>query len=70
MSSRIVTLVSSADRPLRAKDVTIALGRANPKRTQVESIRSALKKLADEGHLCKVGPGLYSGARSETQEAA
>jgi hypothetical protein len=70
VSVRIVTLVSSADRPLRPKEVAIALGRTNPKRTQVEGIRAALKRLADGGHLRKVGPGLFTGPSDETEEAA
>lgn len=70
VSLRIVTLVSSADRPLRPKEVAIALGRTNPKRTQVEGIRAALKRLTDEGHLRKVGPGLFTGPSDETKEAA
>lgn len=70
VSLRIVTLVSSADRPLRPKEVAIALGRTNPKRTQVEGIRAALKRLADGGHLRKVGPGLFTGPSDETEEAA
>jgi len=70
VSSRIVTLVSTADRPLRAKEVTLALGRVNPKRTQVEGIRAALERLAGEGRLRKVGPGLYSGVCAETEGGA
>jgi hypothetical protein len=70
VSVRIVTLVSSADRPLRPKEVAIALGRTNPKRTQIEGIRAALKRLTDEGHLRKVGPGLFTGPSDETEEAA
>ncbi|MGW5498633.1 hypothetical protein [Streptomyces olivaceoviridis] len=70
MSVRIVTLVSSADRPLRPKEVAIALGRTNPKRTQVEGIRAALKRLVDGGHLRKVGPGLFAGPSGEMEEAA
>lgn len=70
VSLRIVTLVSSADRPLRPKEVAIALGRTNPKRTQVEGIRAALKRLTDRGHLRKVGPGLFTGPSDETEEAA
>lgn len=70
VSHRIVTLVSSADRPLRPKEVAIALGRTNPKRTQVEGMRAALKRLVDGGHLRKVGPGLFTGPSDETKEAA
>ncbi|WP_158810489.1 hypothetical protein [Streptomyces leeuwenhoekii] len=65
-----MTLVSSADRPLRPKEVAIALGRTNPKRTQIEGIRATLKRLADGGHLRKVGPGLFTGPSGDAEEAA
>lgn len=69
VSAKIRVLVSSADRPMTAKDVTRALGRDSEKRTSVESVRAALEKLASNGHLVKVGPGLFSG-RHELREGA
>ncbi|MEV6568398.1 hypothetical protein [Streptomyces kronopolitis] len=69
VSAKIRVLVSSADRPMTAKDVTQALGRNSEKRTSVESVRAALEKLTSNGHLVKVGPGLFSG-RHEPQEGA
>ncbi|MEF2525427.1 MULTISPECIES: hypothetical protein [Streptomyces] len=50
--------------------MAIALGRTNPKRTQVEGIRAALKRLVDGGHLRKVGPGLFTGPSDEMEEPA
>ncbi|AJT66528.2 hypothetical protein T261_4891 [Streptomyces lydicus] len=69
MRAKIRVLVVSADRPMTAKDVTHALGRDSEKRTRVESVRAALEKLAVNGHLVKVGPGLFSG-RQELREGA
>ncbi|MBT2398692.1 hypothetical protein [Streptomyces sp. ISL-100] len=51
VSQKIVTLVVSADRPLRAREVTIALGRKNPSRTQVKNTRRACNNLVASGHL-------------------
>ncbi|MEU3712717.1 hypothetical protein [Streptomyces catenulae] len=70
VSAKIRVLVLSADRPMTAKDVTQALGRDSEKRTNVESVRAALGKLTANGHLVKVGPGLFSGRHESRKGAA
>lgn len=70
VSAKICVLVSSADRPLTAKDVTLALGRNVEKRTRVESVRAALEKLVANGYLIKVGPGLFRGRHEQREGAA
>lgn len=70
VSAKIHLLVCSADRPLTPKDVTIALGRDATKRTRIESVRAALEKLASNGHLVKIGPGLFSAPRGSGEGAA
>jgi hypothetical protein len=60
VSGRIQMLVCSSDQPLTPKGVTQALGRNAERRTNVESVRAALEKLASKGHLAKIGPGLFS----------
>ncbi|WP_405204503.1 hypothetical protein OG795_18535 [[Kitasatospora] papulosa] len=70
VSKKILLLVSSSDRPLRARDVAIALGHKDPKRTQVEGARTALQKLVDQGHLTKIEQGLFAGATSSAKGAA
>lgn len=61
LSRRIVTLVASADRPMRAREVTIALGRKDPTRSQVEGIRRACRKLAGSGFLRALESGEFTG---------
>ncbi|MCP3820390.1 hypothetical protein NLX86_20505 [Streptomyces sp. A3M-1-3] len=61
VSRKIVILLVSADRPLRAREVTIALGRKNPSRTQVQGIRRACNKLVASGHLLVLNTGEYAG---------
>lgn len=61
LSRRIVTLVASADRPLRAREVTIALGRKDPTRSQVEGIRRACRNLAGSGFLRALESGEFTG---------
>ncbi|MFD7107046.1 hypothetical protein [Streptomyces celluloflavus] len=61
VSQKIVTLIVSADRPLRAREVTIALGRSAPSRSQVEAIRRTCRKLAAAGHLQVLGTGEFTG---------
>ncbi|MCX5297943.1 hypothetical protein OG898_15855 [Streptomyces sp. NBC_00193] len=61
LSRRIVTLVASADRPMRAREVTIALGRKDPSRSQVEGVRRACRKLADSGFLKALESGAFTG---------
>lgn len=61
LSRRIVTLVASADRPMRAREVTIALGRKDPTRSQVEGIRRACRKLARSGFLKAIESGEFTG---------
>ncbi|MGW7572489.1 hypothetical protein [Streptomyces sp. NPDC054765] len=63
VSQKIVTLVVSADRPLRAREVTIALGRKAPSRSQVEAIRRACRKLTEAGYLRMLSTGEFT--RSE-----
>lgn len=70
VSKKILLLVSSSDRPLRARDVAIALGHTNPKRTQVESTRTALQKLVDQKYLTKIEQGLFAGANGSAKGAA
>ncbi|MCS0639333.1 hypothetical protein NX801_27580 [Streptomyces sp. LP05-1] len=60
VSARIRLLVCGTARPLTAKHITLALGRDASKRTNVESVRAALEKLVSNGHLAKVGPGLFA----------
>ncbi|WP_274915245.1 hypothetical protein [Streptomyces sp. WZ-12] len=57
---KIVTLIASADRPLRAREVTIALGQ-EPSRSQVEVIRRACLKLARAGRLRVLSTGELTG---------
>ncbi|MFB6692988.1 hypothetical protein ACFCX3_20920 [Streptomyces virginiae] len=61
VSRRIATLVASADRPMRAREVTIALGRKNPSRSQVEGIRRACRRLAVSGFLKALESGEFTG---------
>ncbi|AWZ07124.1 MULTISPECIES: hypothetical protein [unclassified Streptomyces] len=61
VSRRIVTLVASADRPMRAREVTIALGRKDPTRSQVEATRRACRKLAGSGFLKALASGEFTG---------
>ncbi|UQA94899.1 hypothetical protein [Streptomyces halobius] len=53
MSREITTLVVSADRPLRAREVTNALGRKAPSRSQVEAIRRACRNPAVTGRFSR-----------------
>lgn len=61
LSRQIVTLLATADRPLRAREVTIALGRKNPSRTQVQGVRRACNRLAENGHLLVLKSGEFTG---------
>jgi hypothetical protein len=70
VSAKIRLLVCSADRPLTPKDVTHALGRDSTKRARIESVRAALEKLASNGHLAKIGPGLFSAPHTQQEGAA
>ncbi|WP_329615705.1 hypothetical protein OG244_23670 [Streptomyces brevispora] len=56
-----MTLLATADRPLRAREVTIALGRKNPSRTQVQGVRRACNRLAENGHLLVLKSGEFTG---------
>ena len=67
-SQRIVVLVASADRPLRARDVTVALGMADPTRTQMETVRRTLHKLASRGLLRSLGTGEFTGPAETATE--
>jgi hypothetical protein len=59
VSERILVLLASADRPLQAEDVAVALGYESPTRGQVEGTRSKLLALVDKGRVTRTGRGRY-----------
>ncbi|MFI1101046.1 hypothetical protein [Streptomyces melanogenes] len=60
-NQKLVILVASSDRPMRAKEIAIAVGKVNPSRSQVEAIRRALHKLASNGFLRALESGEFIG---------
>lgn len=59
IDKRVVVVMASAGRPMRAKEVTQALGEPQT-RGRVESTRARLKKLVAAGWLTQHEPGLFA----------
>lgn len=56
---RVVAVFAEASGPRRCKDVLAAFGTNEPSASQVETMRSKLKRLAERGVLVHTGPGQY-----------
>jgi hypothetical protein len=61
---QIAAAFAGADGPLRCKDVLSALGEAEVTASQVETMRSKLKRLAARSVLVEASPGLFALAGS------
>ena len=61
---RIAAVFAGADGPLRCKDVLSVLGEAEVTASQVETMRSKLKRLAARSVLVEASPGLFALAGS------
>ncbi|GAA4234280.1 hypothetical protein GCM10023075_52370 [Streptosporangium album] len=59
LREQAVVLLASAEEPMRARDVVRAMGKPDT-RSQVEGMRSRLKRLVEDGWLAERAQGLYT----------
>jgi hypothetical protein len=64
----LLEVLADAGRPLRAVGIAAAAGLPASK-SQVEGLRSKLKRLAERGWLAEEGPGLFMLSRHDAQDA-
>ena len=64
----LLEVLADAGRPLRAGSIAAAAGLSTGK-SQIEGLRSKLKRLAGRGWLAEDGPGLFTLPRREAQDA-
>jgi hypothetical protein len=65
----LLEVLADAGRPLRAGGIAAAAGLSTDK-SKIEGLRSKLKRLAERGWLAEDGPGLFTLARRDAQDAS
>ncbi len=65
----LVEILADAGRPLRAGGIAAAAGLSTEK-SKIEGLRSKLKRLVERGWLAEDGPGLFTLARRDAQDAS
>ena len=65
----LLEVFADAGRPLRAGSIAAAAGLTTDK-SKIEGLRSKLKRLAERGWLAEDGPGLFTLARRDAQNAS
>ena len=65
----LLEVLADAGRPMRAGSIAAAAGLSTDK-SKVEGLRSKLKRLAERGWLAEDGPGLFTLARRDAQDAS
>lgn len=62
MMDQLLTILATAGRPVRCKDVVAALGGDPAVARRVERVRGRLKKLTAQGRVVETEPGLFTPA--------
>ena len=65
----LLEVLVDAGRPMRAGSIAAAAGLSTDK-SKIEGLRSKLKRLAERGWLAEDGPGLFTLARRDAQDAS
>ncbi len=65
----LLEVLADAGRPLRAGSIAAAAGLSTEK-SKIEGLRSKLKRLVERGWLAEDGPGLFTLARRDAQDAS
>ena len=60
MMDQLLTILGEAGRPVRCKDVVVALGEDPAVPRRVERVRNRLKKLTVAGRVLETEPGLFT----------